>query len=282
MRTATRRAVAGHIAARERFRCRDAGVSEFELNLTYLAAAEATAAELPYSNIVALNRHAGVLHYQHYDRAAPARLESFLIDAGAQSRGYAADITRTYSAADDLFAELIERLDIEQRSLIDTLAPGIDFVLLHTDMHRRIAKVLREAGIVRCAAEHAFEAGVTEAFFPHGLGHLIGLQTHDVAGQQSDRRGRRCPPPERYPALRLTRVLEAGTVVTIEPGLYFIPQLLRGLRAGPLAGELHWDRIDELSSRGGIRIEDNVLIAAAGNDNFTRTAFAEAERQAGA
>ena len=272
MREATRSAVAGHSAARALFEADDSA-SEFDLNMAYLTAAATTAAELPYSSIVALNEHAGVLHYQHYERRAPAESHSFLIDAGARSAGYASDITRTYAARPGIFADLIKLLDTGQQALVSSIRPGVGFLDLHIDMHRRLAWVLETAGILRCSAEAAFDKGITETFFPHGLGHLIGLQTHDVAGQQSGPEGGQRPPPGNYPSLRLTRSLEPGTVVTIEPGLYFIPQLLNALKTSPHAADVDWGKIDELRPCGGIRIEDNVLVGATGVENLTRAAF---------
>lgn len=272
MRGATRKAVPGHIAAREEFY---AGGSEFAINLAYLSAARHTADELPYSNIVALNEHAGILHYQHYDRSPPANLQSFLIDAGARVAGYASDITRTYANdPQGLFAEIIGRLDTAQQALIDSIRPGGNYLDLHVDMHRTIGRLLADTAIVTCSAETAFESGITERFMPHGLGHLIGLQTHDVGGQSASVEGGHTPPPGQYPALRLTRPIELDMVFTIEPGVYFIPQLLAELRTGTWARDLNWPLLETLVDCGGVRIEDNVLVKARGVENFTRDAFA--------
>ena len=273
MREATRKAVPGHAAARDVF---EAGGSEFEINLAYLAASRQLPAELPYSNIVALNEHAGVLHYQHYDRESPAVASSFLIDAGGGHNGYACDITRTYAADDTgLFAELVRRLDAAQQELIATINGEARYLDLHIDMHRRLAAILSDTGLATCGSNEAFESGMTEVFLPHGLGHLIGLQTHDVGGQQSTAEGGITPPPENYPALRLTRELATGMPVTIEPGLYFIPQLLDAARVGVCSGLLDWPLVESLLPFGGIRIEDNIVVSSDGEvENFTRDAFA--------
>lgn len=272
MREATDKAVRGHLAARDAFL---AGASEFQINLAYLGACGQLPAELPYQNIVALNEHAGVLHYQHYDTSPPAHSHSFLIDAGGSHLGYASDITRTYAATSEgLFAELIERLDVAQQALVETLAAGTPYLDLHVDMHRRLASILTETGLITCSAEQAFEAGMTETFLPHGLGHLIGLQTHDVGGQQAGPEGGLTPPPENYPALRLTRTLEERMPVTIEPGLYFIPQLLEAAFAGPSGAQLNQGLIETLMPCGGIRIEDNVYVENGTLVNLTRAAFA--------
>jgi Xaa-Pro dipeptidase len=275
MKVATAIAIRGHRAARDAF---VSGASEYEMHQTYLAASKQTEAELPYSSIVALNEHAGTLHYQHYDREAPGDRASFLIDAGGRFRGYASDITRTYAAdARSDFAALIAALDQRQQALIASIRPGINFVDLHESMHRTIGELLVEFGLVKGTAAEAFETGITDAFLPHGLGHLIGLQTHDVAGHMVSRDGGTKPPPPRYPSLRLTREIEVDQVFTIEPGLYFIPMLLDELRAGPLAKRMNWTAIDAYLPCGGIRIEDNVLVRRDGVVNLTRDAFAAAE-----
>jgi len=271
MRVATGRAARGHQAARDAF---NAGKSEFEINLAYLAAAGQLPAELPYQNIVALNEHAGVLHYQHYERAAPATRLSFLIDAGGTHLGYAADVTRTYAAdPSSLFAELVTRLDAAQQAVVASITEGMSFVDLHIGMHRRLADLLADAGLLTVSADTAFDAHVTETFLPHGLGHLIGLQTHDVSGQQRSAQGGSNPPPANYPALRLTRAIGAAMPVTIEPGLYFIPQLLGALSHSPAADMIRWDLVDTLRPCGGIRIEDNVALVDGRVENFTRDAF---------
>ena len=274
IRAATRKAVLGHLAAREAFRN---GSSELEIHQAYLGASRQREAELPYPNIVALNEHASVLHYQHYEPVPPSTLHSFLIDAGGCHQGYASDITRTYSAQEDEFAELIAALDAEQLGLIAEIPGFKTYPELHHAMHLRVANVLKQFDLVDMEPEPMVSENVTFAFLPHGLGHLLGIQTHDVGGHLASENGGTRPPPSAYPALRLTRELEPGLVFTIEPGLYFIPMLLEALRASGNASHVNWARIDAFTRYGGIRIEDNVLITDSGVENFTRDAFAAAE-----
>ena len=118
------------------------------------------------------------------------------------------------------------------------------------------------------------ETGLSSVFYPHGLGHFLGLQTHDVAGL-IDNDANPIPRPEGHPFLRLTRVLEPGNVLTIEPGLYFIEPLLRGWRETGDPSAINWDTVDELAPFGGVRIEDNVAVTKDGCDNLTRRAFEE-------
>ena len=274
MVAATERAVVGHLAARAAF---FDGASEFDTHMRYLAASRQTSQDLPYSSIVAHNQHAGVLHYQHYDRQPPQPLRSFLIDAGATAFGYASDITRTYaapSAEAAAFAELIAAMDTAQQALIADIRIGLNYVDLHEATHRYLGSVLAEQGLVRCSAEAAFASGLTRVFLPHGVGHLIGLQTHDVGGQQTAPEGGIRPPPSDYPALRLTRDIAAQQTFTIEPGLYFIPMLLEEAAAGAAGKDIHWERVNALTPFGGIRIEDNVVADDGGTRNLTREAFA--------
>ena len=191
MKRATEIGVRGHRAALAAYR---AGASEYDIHQAYLLSSKQNETELPYSNIVAQNEHAGVLHYQHYDREPPRQRASFLIDAGGRYCGYASDITRTYAADERSdFAALVAALDARQQALIASIKPGLNYLDLHETMHRAIGDLLAEFDLVDCSGAEAFESRITDAFIPHGLGHLIGLQTHDVAGHMVSRRRRHAP-----------------------------------------------------------------------------------------
>lgn len=272
MRRASARGVRGHRAAERAFR---AGASEFGIHLAYCQAAGQDAMELPYSNIVALDEHAAILHYTDRDRVPPKPARSFLIDAGASHEGYACDITRTYAwDTGSEFQRLIDAVDAAQQRMCDQVRAGHDYRRLHLDAHLMLAGVLREFGILRMSPEAALETGVSSAFFPHGIGHGIGLQVHDVAGFAESDRGGSIPKPDGHPYLRLTRTLEPGMVVTIEPGIYFIDMLLDPLRDSPHADAIDWARIAEFRPYGGIRIEDDVVCTDGEPVNLTREAFA--------
>ncbi len=272
MRAASRIGTRAHRAAEAAFR---AGESEFGIHLAYLAAARQIDAELPYASIVGLNEHGAVLHYTNFDRTPPAHSHSFLIDAGASAAGYASDITRTYAAADvGEFQALIDSVDVAQQGFVAKVRAGQSYPELHIHAHHVLAGVLREHGFIRMSAESAVESGVSSAFFPHGLGHPIGLQVHDVAGFQQNERGGTIARPDGHPYLRMTRVLEPGMVVTIEPGLYFIDMLLAELRGKPFAGDIDWTRVGHFRQYGGIRIEDDVVCTGGAPENLTRDAFA--------
>jgi Xaa-Pro dipeptidase len=271
MRRASLRAVQGHIAAEQIFR---AGGSEYDIHMEYVRATTHTENELPYPNIIALNENAAVLHYQHQARNRPSEIRSFLIDAGAEFAGYAADITRTYSKQRDEFAELIDKMHALQQALCSQVRNGVDYAAIHLDAHRRIAALLHEHKIIRIDADAAVGSGLSNVFFPHGVGHLLGLQVHDVAGLALDHAGNEKPRPPNHPYLRLTRTLAPGFVVTIEPGLYFIDALLDQARASKHSANIDWQRVEELRPFGGIRIEDNVACTEGEPENLTRAAFA--------
>lgn len=270
LRRASALGALGHRAALAAFR---RGASEFEAHMQYLLACRQREEELPYNNIVAYNEHAAVLHYQRLERRPPDACRSFLIDAGAEYRGYAADITRTHAGTPGRFAELIEALDAVQRALCDEVTPGRDFRDIHLSAHRRIGDLLQRCGVTRLDGAAALERGITGVFFPHGIGHLLGLQVHDVGGIQGDAQGGQRPRPAGHPYLRLTRMLEPGVVVTIEPGIYFIDSLLAAARADERGAEIDWRAVEELRPFGGIRIEDNVVATTGAPENLTRDAW---------
>lgn len=121
----------------------------------------------------------------------PSELRSFLLDAGAEYNGYAADLTRTRAAnADTDFAQLIKDVNDEQLALIGTMKAGTSYVDYHIQFHQRIAKLLRKHQIVKDMSEEAMvENDLTGPFMPHGIGHPLGLQVHDVAGFMQDDTG---------------------------------------------------------------------------------------------
>lgn len=270
MAEATRLGVRGHRAAEHAFR---EGASEYEIHMRYCAAMATRESELPYGNIVALNEHAAVLHYQNLDTEPPRDRRSFLIDAGAAYRGYASDITRTYASADDEFGDLIEAMNDAQQRLADKARSGVDYADLHLDAHREVASLLKRFDLVSLDPEKCVEEGVSGSFFPHGLGHFLGLQVHDMGGLQKDPDGNRSERPEGHPYLRLTRSLEPGHALTIEPGIYFIDLLLDRLEASKHARYVDWKRVAQFKPYGGIRIEDNVVVQDAAPRNLTREAF---------
>ncbi len=274
MRAASHRGVKGHLAAEEAFR---AGMSEYEIHFAYCQAVEHTENELPYGNIIALNEHGAIMHYQHQARQAPAEIRSFLIDAGARVNGYASDITRTYSYSDSEFQEFVARMDALQLELVSEVKAGLDFKDLHLLTHRKVADLLVAMGLATGSVDALIENDVTAAFFPTGLGHLLGIQVHDVGGFMEDEDGNTIDRPSGHPWLRLTRTLEVDQVLTVEPGAYVIDMLLENLEGTAGAAMVNKDKVAWLRPFGGARVEDNVRVLEDGCENFTRAAFASGD-----
>ncbi|MCY7312539.1 MAG: Xaa-Pro dipeptidase [Pseudoxanthomonas sp.] len=273
MRQAQRLAVPGHRSAEAAFR---EGKSEFGIHMAYCSAVGQDVGELPYHNIVTLNEHAAVLHYTQLDRSAPDPSRSFLIDAGASFHGYASDITRSYAFdRSSEFQALINAVDVAQIGMGQGVRAGVDYRQLHVNAHLTLMGILKDFGVIKVSPEAALATGVSAAFFPHGLGHPIGLQVHDVAGFAESDRGGKIPRPQGHPYLRMTRVLEPGMVVTIEPGLYFIDMLLQEVKQNGHASSVNWARVEAFRPYGGIRIEDEVHCTEDDPENLTRPAFAE-------
>ena len=265
-------AAKAHKAAEMTFRN---GESEQQIHLAYLLSSGMMEHQMPYGNIIALNEHASILHYTECEAAPIASPKSFLIDAGVTINGYHSDITRTYSFRQDEFADLIQAMDDMQLACIDSIKTGQDYVDLHINAHIEISKIIKQFGFVDMSAEAMLETGVSNTFFPHGLGHLIGLQVHDVGGQFLDSSGTSNPPPSNHPFLRSTRKMESRMAFTIEPGLYFIDSLLKEQRKGKYAQAFNWEKIQSFMPYGGIRIEDDIVIQNDGVLNMTRDSFAK-------
>ena len=260
-------AIKAHIAAKEAFFNKK---TEYNIQDAYLSAIGYTANETPYGNIVALNNNCSVLHYMALDRDAPETHKSFLIDAGANFNGYAADITRTYALKQNKFADLISRMNQLMLNAVNGLKPGVSYVDLHVATYKEIAQVLAEFNFINVSADVAVESGIVSTFFPHGLGHHLGLQVHDMGGFMADERGTHINAPDKHPFLRTSRVIEASQVFTIEPGLYFIDSLLQTLKESTNSDQVNWQNVDEMREFGGIRIEDNIIVHQSYNENMTR------------
>ncbi len=228
----------------------------------------AGAPRVAYDSIVASGAHGAYLHYVFAGddplRPATRVVESgdlLLIDAGAQFGGYASDVTRTMVVGADPTDEqeyLWKLVLSAQQQTIDMCRPGIQWREVHIAAARILGAGLIEMGLLKGEAAELVTSGAVALFFPHGLGHLLGLSVHDASGfppghERSD------DPQLRY--LRTDRGLEPGMITTVEPGLYFIDALLGDpARREKFAESVVWERVDELRGFGGIRIEDDVLV----------------------
>ncbi|MEK7613737.1 MAG: Xaa-Pro dipeptidase [Patescibacteria group bacterium] len=260
-------AARGHKAACEAFL---GGASERDLYYHYLKTVGALENELPYETIIALNEKASTLHYRRKREGVKNALV-LLLDAGYAVNGYASDITRTTanSHVHPLFKKLLDDVETLQQKLCALVAPGKQFIEIHHEAHRGIAEILSRHGISKTTPEELVEKEITHTFFPHGVGHMLGLQVHDVGNATPD--GEVHELKKHYPKVRTNRALVEGMVTTIEPGLYFNPLLLEKLRVSDHSPLINWSLVDELTPYGGIRIEDNLVVTKGGSQNLTRT-----------
>lgn len=212
--------------------------------------------------------HGEILHnHHHVNQLREGQL--LLVDAGAENEmHYASDITRT-SPVGGKFSQ--QQKDIYQIVLntlnesIQLLKPGITYQSVHTNASRIIASGLIDLGLLNGNAEEVVEAGAHALFFPHGLGHMLGLDVHDMEDLGEDIVGydetvqRSNQFGTAY--LRLARKLAPGFVLTVEPGIYFIPILIQKWKSeNKFSKMINYSKIDDFINLGGIRIEDNVLI----------------------
>jgi len=267
MEEATALGAKGHLAGRAAFL---QGASELEIHHAFVQAVGCQDHELAFPSIVALNEKGATLHYENKRSFRSGQV--LLLDCGARVRDYPSDITRTTAApgCDTRFVGLLAAMERMQQRLCAEIRPGRPFGELHHICHRWTAELLIEAGLLKADPAEAVTKGFTRVFMPHGLGHHLGIQVHDVGGKLAGPDGATQAPPPEYPTLRTTRTLEPGHVVTVEPGLYFIPMLQRPFREGEDSSCFNWKLIDELAPCGGIRIEDNMLVTAQGGRNLTR------------
>ncbi len=269
LREASRVGVQAHAAARD---CFLKGGSEYEIHMAFLQSCNILEDESPYTNIVALDEKSAILHYQNKRKQVEGNGHVLLIDAGYRINGYGSDITRTWTKPDahPLFQSLLSSMESLEKELVATIKPQMPYKEFQEAALGGVARILQEADILQTDSDDLLEQGIPQLFMPHGVGHLLGIQVHDVGGHQKDISGASTPPPEHSPSLRNTRILDEDMVFTIEPGLYFIPLLLEKERDTDKGRCINWSLIDELYPCGGIRIEDNVRVRKEGAENLTR------------
>lgn len=222
---------------------------------------------LAFETIVASGPNSAVLHFP--PTAKPlGQGELVLIDAGGEFRGYASDVTRTYPVSGSFTPEQAALHELVRRAGEAATArcrPGVEFTELHLTAAATIAEGLTELGLLRGSTETLLASGAVSLFFPHGVGHMVGLGVRDAGEILPGRK-----PASGMPRLRADLPLQSGHVLTVEPGIYFIPALLSDPETRHRLGEhVQWDRVDALFSFGGIRIENNVLIGDDGPEILT-------------
>ena len=269
IKEANKLAIVGHHAARECF-LNDG--NEYEIHMAYLKACSILESDSPYTNIVALGKKSAILHYQNKRNENAQKEKNLLIDAGCRINGYASDITRTSvkMSIDSLYRDLLVGMEYVEQELVNLVKPGVGYPDLHSDALIKIGKLLLDHSICFGSLEGLLNNEIPHLFMPHGVGHLLGVQVHDLGGHLKDINGTIEAPPAHSPFLRNTRVISENMVFTVEPGCYFIPSLLEAQRYTKKGKLIAWKTIERLYPYGGIRIEDNILVTKDGPENLTR------------
>jgi Xaa-Pro aminopeptidase len=253
---------AGHARAREVIR---PGMSERQIQIELEAEMFRRGADaVAFGTIVGVGSNAAVLHFQPGGRLAnPGDL--VLVDAGGEVAGYAGDVTRTYPAGDRFTSRQQAIYDLvlaAEGAAIGKCQIGTEWHEIHRTAAGVLALGLRDLGILKGEVEGLLDSEVIALFFPHGIGHMVGLGVRDVGGRALGREEvRRCCGAR----LRVDLPLQEGFLMTVEPGVYFVPALLDNPeRRDRFRGAVAWETLDVWRSVGGVRIEDNVLITPAG------------------
>ena len=235
-----------------------------------------------YGSIVTV--HGEVLHNEQYHHPLqPGDL--LLVDAGAETEsGWASDVTRTWAVSGKFSPTqraVYQVVLAAHDACIAAMRPGAEYQDIHLLAAEVIAAGLVDLGILRGQPQALVEQDAHALFFPHGIGHLLGLDVHDMedlgdrAGyaegrSRSDRFG--------LGYLRLNRPLQAGMVVTIEPGFYQVPAILNDpQRRSRYQDMVDWDKLAQFSDVRGIRIEDDVLVIETGTEVLTAALPTQAE-----
>ncbi len=218
------------------------------------------AEELGYGSIIGIGERAAILHSTPNTTVARAE-DVVLIDAGGAIRGYTADVTRTYSAGGKFRPEAQAIYDVVlagQQAAINKSRAGVEWHEVHRAAALELAVGLVHLGILRVSPEAACESEAIALFFPHGIGHMLGLGVRDVGGHAPGRE------PDRMccgARVRVDLPIRQNFIMTVEPGLYFVPALLDDPeRRTKFHEAVDWDGLGRWRSVGGVRIEDNLLI----------------------
>jgi Xaa-Pro aminopeptidase len=246
------------------------GIYEREIAGFIEGIALANGGQLSFPAIVTV--HGETLH-NHFHGNRLREGDLLLIDSGAETEnGYASDITRTIPVGgrfDPLQRAVYETVLAMQLTAMAMIRPGVSYRSIHLKASEVLAEHLKHMGLMKGNTADAVEAGAHALFFPHGLGHMLGLDVHDmedlgetwVGYDDKTRRSQQFG----LAYLRLARKLEPGHVLTVEPGIYFIPALIDQWRTEKKHAEfIRYDKVDKLRAFGGVRIEDDVLVTRNG------------------
>ena len=258
---------AGHLAVSKAIK---PGITERELQIELESAMfKAGADAMGYNTTIGSGPNSAVFHFSPGARKVQPG-EFVLVDAGGSVDGYTADVTRTYASTEFTPKQkwLRDVVIAAKRKAIEACVVGAEWLNIHTLAAHSMAAGLKEGGILKCSPDEAIETEAIALFFAHGIGHMVGLGVRDASGPAPGRKGDRKAAGIK---VRMDLPLEDGYLVTIEPGLYFIPALLQDpTRREKYKDQVNWSEVDPWIGQGGVRMEDNVLVTKSGPVNLTK------------
>ena len=262
--------------------------NEAQIEGVFVYACISEKAKQSYSIIAGSGENAGTLHYVKNDEPLEGR-QFVCLDAGAEVENYASDVTRTFPISSGTWPSqeakrIYEIVEEMQECCIARLKPGVKMFDLHVLAHKIAIAGLLKIGILHNAsAEELYRMGTSKGFFPHGLGHHLGLDVHDIIGSPVLKyAGQECPVLDSTTSISPCTLdqpeLEEGMVVTVEPGIYFSRyELERAYLSSPIHSKvINRSILDNYWLVGGVRIEDDIMITADGYENLTTAPKGEA------
>lgn len=244
------------------------GVSEKDIQIAYESVIFSHGSHtVPYETLVGSGTNASIIHALPTQKVIKEK-EFVLVDAGADIFDYCVDITRVFASSANMSSQhkdLYHLVLSVQNECIAMSKPGVNWRDVHTKAAIMFTEGLLNFGILRGNLSQLIEKEVASVFFPHGLGHLVGLRVRDT-GQEENLN------PKSYfgSRLRVDIQLEKGHLITVEPGLYFIKPILDNPEVqNKFKEDIYWQELEKWKYIGGVRIEDNILITETGNENLT-------------
>lgn len=244
------------------------GVTERDIQIEFESTVQRAGSEkFPYETIVGTGTNGAVLHAIPTNRIVQAG-ELVLIDAGVDLQDYCVDITRVFAASGTMTSEqkhIYDLVHTAQKRSIELCRPGVEWFDVHAASARVFAEGLKDLKVMKGSTDSILESGAISVFFPHGVGHLVGLRVRDVGCQHITQ------PRTHYGVrLRVDLKLEENFLLTVEPGLYFVQTLLSNPKIRDKYKDMiNWSETEKWINFGGIRLEDDILITAQGPDNLT-------------
>lgn len=244
------------------------GITEKDVQIAYEGEIFRRGAHtVPYDSIVGSGRNSAILHALPTHKVIEAG-ELVLVDAGCDQYDYCVDITRTFASSENMSTQQKDLYALVLRAHTECIAmskAGVWWRDVHLHAGRVITEGLSQLGILKGSLDTLLEKEVGSVFFPHGVGHLVGLRVRDTGQEENVN-------PKKYfgARLRVDIQLQEGELITVEPGCYFIPSLLESAEVQDKYGSyINWKELEGWKSLGGVRIEDNILITQEGNENLT-------------